>query len=80
LWTILISENIFFCTNFRVGGISLFERFERLFNLAENKHSTVAEMFFFSFRVEGESGGVDVTNTIVSVGEGDVERMSNFTS
>jgi hypothetical protein len=38
-----------------VGGVPLCERFGHLFNLAENKSSTVAEMFSSRWKDGGEA-------------------------
>jgi hypothetical protein len=38
-----------------VGGTPLCERFGRLYDLAENKSSTVAEMFSLGWEVDGEA-------------------------
>ncbi|CAJ2635537.1 unnamed protein product [Trifolium pratense] len=45
----------FFWTDPWVDGTSLWERFGRLFDLAENKSATVAEMFMHGWGVGGEA-------------------------
>jgi hypothetical protein len=45
----------FFWTDPWLGGVLLCERFVRLFDLAENKSSTVAEMFHSGWEGGGEA-------------------------
>ncbi|GAU16239.1 hypothetical protein TSUD_298710 [Trifolium subterraneum] len=45
----------YFWTDPWLGGVPLCERFGRLFDLAENKSSTVAEMSFLGWGYEGEA-------------------------
>jgi hypothetical protein len=61
-----------------LGEIPLCERFERLFDLAETKSSTVAEIYSLGGgRLEG---GLGVEASVVGVGVGDGEGVSDITS
>jgi hypothetical protein len=48
-------SDTFFWSDPWLGGIPLCERFERLYDLSENKSSTVAEMFFNGWEIGGEA-------------------------
>ncbi|CAJ2656620.1 unnamed protein product [Trifolium pratense] len=63
-------SDTFFWTDPWVDGTSLRERFGRLFDLAENKSASVAEMFMQGWEAGG--GGVGVAASVVGLGGGDV--------
>jgi hypothetical protein len=62
----------------RLSWIPLSERFERLFDLAHNKSSTVAEVSSLGWEAGG--GSVGVTETTVGGEEMLGECLSSFTS
>jgi hypothetical protein len=59
-----------------LGDTPLCGRFDRLFGLALNKLSTVADMFTLGWDV---GGCVEMDETVVGVGGGVVRRVSPFT-
>ncbi|PNY00278.1 cytochrome p450 [Trifolium pratense] len=55
-----------------LGGVPLRERYGRLFDLSNNKSSSVAVMFELGWK---EGGGVAVATPVMGVGGGDVKGM-----
>jgi hypothetical protein len=70
-------SDTYFWTDPWVEGIRLCERFERLFDLAETKSHSVAEMFSLGW---GRWGGVGVAEEVAGVAGGDVGGVSDFNS
>jgi hypothetical protein len=68
----------FFWTDLWLDETPLCQRFPRLFDLAENGSSTVAEVFRLGWGIGG--GGEGVAETVVGLGGGAVERVSDITS
>jgi len=62
-----IGTFFFYLDGYVVGGAPLSVRFQRLFDLAENKSITVADV---RFRVGGGWGGLAMAPSVVGVGGG----------